>query len=627
MKVRQHRIPHIMKPGRGIHHPSNFFFFDTETKDSLNGKGRTYERHKLWFGVVWAFRYDNQHHTREQVSIFNTVDAFYATLRRRLDKSRPLYVFAHNIPFDLTIVDFWHQSEIRGISFSYIVMEDPPIMLSCRWDDCTIIFLDTFNFWKCKVEDMGKSLGIKKLPMPKPNAPLKQWHDYCKRDVNIIGNQVISLLDFLTEYDLGTFGISAPSCAMNVFKKSFMKHEIFCHDRDRVLKLERDCYYGGLVNNFFVGSSETIELHYLDVNSLYPSVMLNPLPCKLIDDYKNPPMRRLDELGDSIGGCAYVRIKTNKRCYPKRYNGRLCEVTGSFDTSLCGRELVDARNAGDIANIYHLATYILQPIFRPFVEWFWQKRLEYKTKGETIKEQTMKLFLNSLYGKFGMKGYDWVDWSRNAIEDYYLYHGLECPHEYLAPDYQPMISQFTTDHQFKGIPHKTQLRYLGGTLQLKFPTGEHSESFCAVAAFVTSYARSVLRQLISIAGPNQTLYCDTDSVFVTNRGYQRLKAAKQVQQTTLGKLKWESSSCRWSFYGPKDYSFGDVVKLKGIKANAKRINANTFEQVQFEGLRSVLRRGGKAYIDITTIHKTNKRIINKGVLGNDGWVSPIILHE
>jgi hypothetical protein len=531
------------------------------------------------------------------------------------------------VAFDLTIVDLWHQSDLRGISFGYVVLEDPPIMISARWKDCSIVFLDTFNFWKCKVSDMGKSLGIEKLEIPSPKATIKKWYEYCLRDVEIIGNQVMSLLDFLTEHDLGTFGISAPSCAMHVFKKSFMKHEIFCHDRERVLQLERNSYYGGLVNNFYIGSSKTQELFYVDVNSLYPAMMLKPLPCKLIDDYKFPPLTKLKELGSNIGGCAHVKIKTNKRTYPKRYNGRLCEITGNFDTYLCGQELVDAYRIGDIALCYHLSLYELQPIFKEFVEWFWKKRAEYKAKGDTVKEQTMKLFLNSLYGKFGMKGYEWVDWSKNAIEQYYLIHGVYCPDEYLTDDCIPLLSQFTTDYQFKGIPHKTPLRYLGGTLQIKFPTGEHSESFCAIAGFVTSYARSRLRELISIAGHGQTFYCDTDSLFVTNDGYSNLLQAKEVEAQTLGKLKLEKQSREWSFHGPKDYVFGSLVKLKGIRANAKRINGNTWQQLQFEGLKSVLKRGGDPFIEIRTIQKTNKRIINKGVLNHDGWVSPIILHE
>jgi DNA polymerase family B len=623
----QRRVPHIMRATKTLHHPSNFLFFDTETKDIYEGKKPGLQRHKLWFGYLWAFHYDKgkpYHSIRKR---FTNSDEFFAIVRTRLSKDLPLYIFVHNTTFDLTQVNFWHQLDNLGIKVNYAVLEDPPFMLSLTWDEKRIIVLNTFNYWKCTVAQMGESLRIAKLPMPSLKASKEAWNKYCLRDVEIIANQVCSLIDFLNEDELGSFCISAPALAMSCFKRSFMKHDIYLHDREQVLKLERSCYYGGFVNNFYIGKSNGAKLYHTDINSLYPFVMLKNYPCKLIDSVKSPKLKILNQLGQSIGGCAYVSLESPTIAYPKRHNNRLCFVCGKFNTFLCGRELQRAYFAGHIRSIHFCSLYELAPVFKSFVEYFWTKRVYYKKQHDNVRDGLMKLLMNSLYGKFGMKGYSWRDFTPENLRIYYELHGCICPKRYLENNYQPILSHNSSNWHAEGIPSPIKLRYLGGKLEIDFPTGEHSESFCAIAAFVTSYARDLLNEYINIAGEYQTLYCDTDSLFVTEKGFKKLIKANLIDSYTLGKLKLEGESTKWAFYGPKDYIFDTKVALKGIRKNATKINDTTFEQDQFEGLKSVFKRGADDYIDIKRIRKTNKRIINKGVLGKDGWVTPLMIHE
>lgn len=619
------RIPHIMTSKRDIHHPSNFLFFDTETKDASKGKVKDQEQHQLWFGWIWAFRYENQEVTRSVKKSFETSDQFYELIRSRLDKSRPLYVVAHNLGFDLTIVDFWNEAEEKGLECLYAVLEDPPLFLSYRWGEAKIIFIDTFNFWKCSVADMGRSLGIPKLEIDITKATRKQADPYCIRDVEILANQVTGLLDFLTEHDLGSFGISAPAIAMNTFRKRFMKHEIYIHDRTRILALERQCYYGGLVNNFYIGKSQGQLLYHTDVNSLYPSVMDKPYPVKLLQSYENVTISQFNKLDTTLGYCGDVTINTNKQQYPMRYQGRLCEMQGNFRTQICGPELARAINAKEVTHIHQLAAYEMCPVFKEYVEYFWNLRQKNMTPKGNPREQLIKLLMNSLYGKFGMKGFDWKDFTQTNLEAYYDLLQVSYPDQY-SRDLQPPIIQGNISlwHAI-GLNDPIKLRYLAGKTQLQFPTGEHTESFCAIAAFVTSYARERLRQLIRTAGNRHVYYCDTDSLFVDQFGYTQLVRAGEVQPTQLGKLKVEGVSTHWEFYGPKDYTFKDKTVMKGIRKNAKKINETTYQQLQFEGLKSVLNRGGAGYILIKIIQKTNKRKYTKGNVTRSGWTQPYIL--
>lgn len=627
MRINEHRRPHVMKQRKTGSHPSNFMFFDTETKDISKVKDKDKEYHALWFGVAWCMRYEGGKPTRNLVKRFNTKEGFYEILESRLDNKRPLYVFAHNLGFDLTSVDFWIQADERGYECNYCILENPPLFLSYTVNKCKVVFLDTFNFWKTGVAEMGSSLKMEKLSMPDINAPYKEWTEYCKRDVEILVNQVVGLIDFLSENNLGSFSISAPSLAMNTFKRCFMKHEVLLHDRSAVLLLERQCYYGGLVKNFFIGKSNKERLINLDVNSLYPFVMQRKLPISLEGSEKNVSVTRLRELLKNYGICADVIVDSHTETYLKKNDGKLKEYIGRFQTYLCGEELENAVNRNHVRHCSFASWYKVDYLLQEYVTFFWNLRKEYQRQGDKVKEQFVKLLLNSLYGKFAMRGYNWQDYSLKNLEEYYLINGGVLPDHYRSKTWEPPINGPVTNVLLDGLDKPVPFRYLGGKIQIKMPTGEHSESFTAISGFITSYAREHLRTLVRIASPFNVYYCDTDSLFVNQRGYRNLINACQINPTELGMLKVVGESSEWEFNGPKDYRFGGKDVLKGIRKNAIKVSKNTFKQVQFEGLKSILKRGGQGYIEIKQIIKHLSREFDKGTITNNGRVIPLVLND
>lgn len=626
MSFRTYRKPHILASTKTTQLPSNLLFFDTETKDAFAGRSKNVQQHRFWFGCAISMLRKGQRIESSTSHLLKSIDDFWRLLKSKLSQDKPLYLFAHNLTFDLTIVDFWNRHEQEGYKLDYAVLENPPMFLSLTKDNKKLCIVDTFNFWKQPVAAMGESLGIAKLAMPKPGKLTDEWRKYCLRDVEILVNQVTRLFDFLTDNELGSFRISAPGLAFGTYRRRFMKHEIFIHDRNSVLELERSCYSGGMVRNFFIGSVTNQTLYKYDVNSLYPSMMLRDYPTKLLEDMKDEHPNTLVNALRGNGGCAYVDIVCYDRTYPKRHNNRLCEVSGKYSTYLCGDELATALRLNHIRRVRYAAVYSVAPIFADYVRYFWDLRREYQKASNKVGEQFVKLLMNSLYGRFGMKGHKWVEYNNKNLSDYYTYYGLQCPKKYLAESYSPIVSSFRHRAEFEGLDDPIVLRYFSGKLEMQFPTGEHSESFCAISAFVTSYAREHLRKLITIAGEPECYYCDTDSLFTSEKGHKRLVKAGEVDPGLLGKLKLEGTAKSAKFYGPKDYVFEESVVMKGIRKNAIQVAESTFEQDAFEQLKSVLNRGGEPYIEIKRIQKTLSRELTKGVLKAHGRVTPLILN-
>jgi hypothetical protein len=621
------RIAHVMKAQTRTQYPGNLLFWDTETKGKPNPNIPNQEDQWLWFGHSVAFRYENFRRTRQASCTFKTVPEFWRFVESRLDPRRPLWCFAHNATFDLTICDFWRFSEGEDMTTELAVLEDPPLILKMRWKDCSLIIVDTLNYWRTSLKTLGESIGVHKTDMPEFKAPLSEWLPYCKQDVEVTAAAIEYLIRFLAEHDLGKFAMTIASQSMTAYRHRFMKHPIFIHTNTGVLELEREAYFGGLVHCAFIGKVNTKTVYHYDINSLYPFVMQNMVPTKLVFQKENgTPKGTLRLLGD-YGGCARVRIRTNKATYPKRYGGRLIEAQGDFETTLCGPELEQALQRGDVISVGKQAYYEMAPIFTEFVDYFWTLRQKYKKEKNEVWRYFCKIFMNSLYGKFGQHANDWHDLTPENLANVYNEEGKDFPDCYLEPGFEPDVCWSQHKWSPVGLGRILKIRALSGQVQFNWSIGEHHESSPIIAAYITSYARSVLRDYIGVAGSRHVFYYDTDSLFVDGIGRRNLIKSEKVDSERIGCLKLEGEANDVSFFCPKDYIFGKLVVRKGIRKDAIKISECTFRQKQFEGVKSVMRRETLPYIGIKMIEKTNRRLYTKGERRSDGWVDFLTLDE
>jgi hypothetical protein len=145
----------------------------------------------------------------------------------------------------------------------------------------------------------------------------------------------------------------------------------------------------------------------------------------------------------------------------------------------------------------------------------------------------------------------------------------------------------------------------------------------AIAAHITADARLKLWDLILLAGRENVFYCDTDSVFTNDRGFARAKS--EIVAGKLGKLDLKGSSNLLLIRGAKDYVFGNTTVIKGIRADAKKISENEYEQTQFEGFAGALRKGRLDKMMLGTVRKSLHREYKKGIITKTGHVKPFTL--
>jgi DNA polymerase elongation subunit (family B) len=266
-------------------------------------------------------------------------------------------------------------------------------------------------------------------------------------------------------------------------------------------------------------------------------------------------------------------------------------------------------------------------IFSEYVQYFYSLRIQYKADKNTIGDKFAKMMLNSLYGKFGQRSSEWVELNADTLLGVYAIHKLPLPGCYENVKGLPRIGHGAIRWQPIGLPHPVTIRRFGGRLEIKCDRGEHWESSPIIAANITALARTRLRYLIGKAGKGNVFYCDTDSLFVNRRGFDKLRRIGEIDSKILGKLKLEDESICTEIRCPKDYTFAGNIVIKGIRKNAIPIGPAKYRQQSFEGIKSVLRRNGEKYIRIGWIEKQLSRTYSKGIVRPNGWVDFIELNE
>lgn len=288
----------------------------------------------------------------------------------------------------------------------------------------------------------------------------------------------------------------------------------------------RQSYCGGRVE-VFKRFGKNVD--YVDVNSMYPFVMKqNPYPC---GSYMKTNSYKENKLG--VYRCRVTAPDDlDIPLLPKKHNGKLLFPTGTWEGVYCSPELEKAFELG-----YKIE--IINGIFwegkgSPFGKYI-NKWHGIKTKASNEGDKTMKyiakLYLNSLYGKFGQKR------KHRKVKQ-----GVE------RGDMKKECKPLFPEHGLYTIKEETRKPF----------------TTCHIASFVTCYSRLVLYDGFEQVHANggSVLYCDTDSMICTS---------KPKLGSDLGQWEIETANVTAICLLPKVYAIKNasvcVRKAKGFNTD------------------------------------------------------------
>lgn len=595
------RRPHILRPNHRSTTPSMAVWVDVET--TAHATSPTEERHVLDFGMA-AFRrrLTGMRWSSPDWIRFDTAREFWAWIAERTRARTRLYLYAHNAGYDLTVLEPWSSLHHLGWTLTKAIIDAPPFIAHWKSPAGAITAVDTLNVWKAPLAVLGKEIGIPKLPMPGPEGSPEEWTHYCRRDVEIIMEACLRWWDFLRSEDLGNAKQTIAAQAFTAFRHRYMRHEILIDDNRGAMELARHAYHGGRCECSVVGRVPG-PLYLLDVRSHYPAVMrAHDYPVRTLGKHKGVGVATLADWLTRYSAIADVDVETDVPLYPYRDRSPLLFPTGSFRTTLTTPELIHAVERGHVTRIHMCAIYEHAPIFGPYVDAIYAMRERAIAAGDRVAAWTLKLLLNSLYGKFGQRG-----WRYRTVAE--------------TDDMSARVwNEFDADTRTL-----YKMRQFAGIVQEHWQEGETRDSFPAIAAHVTAYGRAHLWRLIERAGRDRVYYYDTDSLLVDGTGLYHLSQAQD--HDGIGSLRLERTVALATLHTPKDYELDGEHHTKGIRRSAQWIDPRTVLQERWLSVRSLLYRGDLSAPVVRRQKIHLARRYRKGVVLPGGRVRPYRLPE
>lgn len=558
---------------------NDFSTFDIETR----------KKKTILIGIWYQNKY---------IKFFKWSDFFDFVLRRRI---RTKLFYAHNLKFDGIYLA--NECQKRGFEVEFIDSGGKLIELKIKVRSRTnsrgkqvneyVTFRDSYSLFPASQEKLANSFDV---PTKKYLLDFEQLErmkkeeampEYLKRNRDDVKG-LYEILRKAQKMFYNRFGVDCSKAmtvsqlALRIFRTRYQSNSLRNplvvgdrHDKGLIgeFKLIQNSYAGGRVEVFDMNLKNEVAVY--DINSMYPSVMLKPVPINSYFCLENVSPGKAEEIILNNHGFADVTVTSRREFFPllwTKQDGKLLftnfrKSRGSFAFPELRKML---EKGGVIDKVHKIIVFDdSKPIFKEYVKEIYSIRKKAKATNDTATNFVCKLLLNSLYGKFAQ------DPERSGIK-------------LLTPEQANKL----LDNDVDGIDCDKNGNFF--TFEKNFNVS--SFFMPHIASYITSRARVLIYEYLNKA--NNPVYCDTDSVFCE---YLH-ENSQELGKMELEKILYDFEGINAKVYQATNKHGNLVKKAKGIPRkklkNIDDLNSLFINSVQWENLCSI-RRSMRAKNNIT----------------------------
>jgi hypothetical protein len=306
----------------------------------------------------------------------------------------------------------------------------------------------------------------------------------------------------------------------------------------------------------------------------------------------------------TIGGTVYQRNKIGKNRYKvdeSKTERRTVYPVGRFWTTLCGPELADALSLNRVVKVAETALYAAERPFASYAGAMIGLRNEARNQNDECREGLLKMLTNSFGGKMASRPGGWR-----------TIRGKIPPNrwgEWTEVDFESKIAR-----TFRSISGVTQ-EYVKET--------EDTSGFPSVFAYLTSYGRMQLLNIIRSAGRCNVIWCHTDGLSVTEDGYASLSRSGLIGSGDAGQLRVVGIVERARVFGPSHYfADGDWI-LSGFRGASFIDAVGTVIDWQRPQVSDLIARQGEPVATMHVRKSSLSSMLPSGHLMPDGFIRPL----
>lgn len=522
---------------------------------------------------VWAYaicEVASHDKTENNVIVGTSIDEFMKWCESTAGNDK---VYFHNLKFDGQFIIHWlfkhgfihepDQHKRRTRTFNTLISDKGlyyqiEVVFTLKGKKVNkIVFQDSLKLIPLSVDGIGKAFH---LPIQKgninydshnglpPGTPLTpEEEDYIKKDVRIVAHGV----DYF--YSEGLDKMTIGSCALNEYKNLVKKKNFKrWYPTPKFHEDVKQSYRGGFtyLNPKFAGKIIKNGI-VLDVNSLYPSTMYYEYlpfgqPIFFKGKYEED---ELYPLYTQMFRCQFElkkgKIPTIQIKYGGMFKGNEYLTSSNYEEVTLCLNSVDLKlflEQYDVYNLEYLSGWkfkCTKGLFTDYIDKWSSNKIKAKEEGNHGLYLISKLFLNSLYGKFG---------SDNKVKSKIPYM-----------DEDEVIHYYDSEEE------------------------EKDPVYVAMASFITSYARlktiSAAQKITDNYNEGKSkaefVYADTDSLHISLNGEDEEKFLNEcgldIHPTNLGAWDHEMSFKKAKYLRQKCYIENEIIGPedyeKGIKGD------------------------------------------------------------
>jgi hypothetical protein len=327
----------------------------------------------------------------------------------------------------------------------------------------------------------------------------------------------------------------------------------------------RSSYFGGNVDVYINEINDITGAYYYDMNSQYPYAMLQDMPIG------NPTFTTDNNLNNIFGFVYGTIIAPSEEIlqvpiiqYRNPRNGSISCPRGSFKRMIFSEEIKSAIKYGYTINIeYGYKFKRGKNVFKEFVDTLYKIK---RDASNPVERFTVKLMLNALFGRMGMKEITSKLKILNKIQAQKILKNYNCTifaeldNDHVLVKYSSRISE-NIRRMYK-LQEEENKNIKFNDIGLSKERGVVSAVHIAVA--IASYARMFINEYKNIPG-NPCIMSDTDSAVLPYKINDNL-VGKEIGQMKLEYIIKNGIFIRKKLYAIKTKDNQTIIKASGAKA-------------------------------------------------------------
>lgn len=595
---------HYIRHNAASRVPSRWVFLDSEAVEERQG----YDRVQSWRLAVTAADWRDKAGApwkRSEWKIHRRPEELWRYVSTFTRANVRTVLVAHNLAYDLRITKGFDVLTGLGWRVHRISVHDRSVNAVMRRARSTLVLCDSLSWLPMGLGKIGALMGTHKVELPDMDGPEAEWVLRCKTDVAILRAAMLDLLAWVESDDLGNWQRTGAGMAWSIWRHRFYTHKVLVHTDERARDAEATAAYSGRCEAWRWGRMSSGPYVEWDLPLSYPRIARDALiPTKLIGHGTARSTKAFRSPKRTSRYLCHATVTTEAPVLPTSSGGRTLWPVGELVGWWWDDELTMAEDHGAKVAIDETYIYRGAPALKAWAEWVIELVESPPPGVSAVRQAAAKHFARALIGRFATRYTKWE---------------TEGPDE-IGRDVIERVVDLDTGAFGR-------LLTLGSETLVGMSETYGVDAAVAVMSSVMAEGRRRLWQIMTAAGLEHVIYCDTDSIITDELGAERL-AAWLGTGDGWG-LRPKALYNRLHVLGPRQLIHDGKARISGVPSSARRVNGTTWAGETWSGLLGDLGRGQLSTVTIKPRSWKISGVDPRRLHLPDGSTAPIVLgwHE